>query len=32
MARDVRVFGADKAVDRFIDKILPKIISNVPPA
>jgi len=31
MAHDVRAVGPDKAVDRFMDKILPKIISNGPP-
>lgn len=32
MARDLRAAGTDEAVDCFIDKILPKIISNGPPA
>lgn len=30
MAKDVGHFGTDEAVDRFIDKILPPIISNEP--
>ncbi|GGD91130.1 hypothetical protein GCM10011515_08510 [Tsuneonella deserti] len=28
MAEDLRAFGADKAVDRFVDKILPPLIRN----
>lgn len=32
MASDVRAIGTDEAVNRFIDKILPKILSNGPPA
>jgi hypothetical protein len=28
MARDIRAVGPDEAVARFIDKILPKIVSN----
>ena len=31
MAKDVGHFGTDEAVNRFIDKILPEIISNEPP-
>lgn len=31
MAKDVGRFGTDGAVDRFIEKILPPIISNEPP-
>jgi hypothetical protein len=32
MAADLRTVGLDEAVDRFIDKILPEIISNGRPA
>lgn len=32
MASDVRTIGADEAVNRFTDKILPPIISNLPTA
>jgi hypothetical protein len=32
MAADLRTVGLDEAVDRFIDKILPEIISNGGPA
>lgn len=31
MAVDLKTVGVEEAVDRFIDKILPKILSNGPP-
>ena len=31
MAEDVRTIGADEAVDRFVDKILPPLIRNGSP-
>ena len=31
MAKDISRLGSDEAVDRFVDKILPTIISNEPP-